>query len=270
MALEGGMAVLEKSLTHGTAEADMLPECMGTRCESDCLPDRLGTGPESECLPDMLESRQETELPAQGAEVQSEDLAKLDAMLNTPEGIEKLMASHPEKAELWRSALEAVEILNDPDATDAERRSANGKLSAMQGQLLELSVKDLMAERGLSVESKQRTVEGEDGGTRPDVIAKNETSAPVSIFEITVMPGETLSVECKCGGKTYLSSQLRDHIPNQLSGQIGHKMLLTTGDIQQVDRSLIQNTCGKYNAKLLVLGITASDVRNAIKGVSVS
>ena len=100
------------------------------------------------------------------------------------------------------------------------------------------------------------------------MIAKNETSEPISIFGVIVKPGETISIECKCGVKSYLSSQLRDHIPNQLSGQIGHKVLLTTGDIRQVDSNLVQDTCKKYGARLVALAIRASDVRDAIKGVS--
>lgn len=261
MALGVGSAALEKTAKTEIKESDNLPKRLETQRESDCLPDRLGMRQESN-LSEVADEKQ--------IEIQNEDLEKLEAMIDTPEGLRKLMEDHPEKAESWQSALEAVETLNDPDTTDAEKRSATGRLNAMQGQLLEIAAKDLLAAHGLSVESKQRTLDGQDGGTRPDVIAKNETRDPVVVFGTIIEPGGTISVECKCGGKSYLDSQLRNHIPNQLSGQIGHKMLLTTGDIRQVDSDLVQNTCKGHNAKLVTMRISASDVRDAIKGVVVS
>ena len=274
MSLERGTATLEKTPEVRSGEIDKLPERMGMQRESDCLPDSMGIRRESDCLSERLGIQHKVNDPsdvseAERMELQDKDLEKLKAMLDTPERIQELMKAHPEKTELWKSLREAVQTLNNPDATDAEKRSSIGKLSAMQGQILEIAVKDLAAEKGLSVESKQRTVEGQDGATRPDVIAKNETSEPISIFGVIVKPGETISIECKCGVKSYLSSQLRDHIPNQLSGQIGHKVLLTTGDIRQVDSNLVQDTCKKYGARLVALAIRASDVRDAIKGVSV-
>ena len=285
----------EQSMAAATSEIGKLPEYAEMQRESDCLPDRLGAQWESNNLPDKLGVRRECDrlperlggyqevsgLPgdpetaersdtsaAKQGEIQNDDLKTLKDMLSTPEGIRKLMEAHPEKAELWKRGIEALETLNNPDATDAEKRSALGILSAMQGQLLEMAVKDLLAEKGLSVESKQRTVEGQDGGTRPDVIARNDTDQPISAFGTSIGPEETISIECKCGGTGYLGAQLRDHIPNQLSGQIGYKVLLTTGDIRGVGDKLVQDTCKKYGAKLVVLDVLASDVRTAIKGVS--
>ena len=273
MALGMGAEGLERTMEAEAGEVSGLPERMGARRESDCLPDRLGARRESDCLPEKLGVRQKGnslfDAPeATKKDIQSEDLEKLEAMLNTAEGIRKLMEAHPEKIELWEKALEALETLNHPDATDAEKRSAIGKLSALKGQLLEVAVKDVLAERGLFVEPKQRTVEGQDGGTRPDVIAANSTDQPITVFGIAVSPGETISVECKCGGKGYLRDQLCNHIPNQLSGQIGHRALLTTGDIHKVDRNLVRDVCEKYGAKLVTLGVRISDIEKAIKEVS--
>ena len=195
-------------------------------------------------------------------------IEKIAKSIGTPEGIKALIEKHPEKAELWKNEMDALDTLNDPDASPAEIRSAQAKLSVLKGQLLETAVKDALAETGLDVEAQQRVVEGESGGTRPDVIAKNNTDHPIVVFGETIMPGETMCVECKCGGSAYMTNQLNNHIPNQLSGQEGTKVLLTTSDIKDSPTGLASNVCSKYRAKLVVPDVSVSDVENAIKEVA--
>lgn len=192
---------------------------------------------------------------------------KIARSIGTPEGIKELIEKHPEKAELWKSQLEALETLNDPDASPAEIRSAQAKLSNLKGQIMEVAVKDALAEAGFDVESKQRVVDGESGGTRPDVIAVNNTDHPIEVFGTTIQPGETISVECKCGGSSYMTNQLNNHIPNQLSGQEGTKVLLTTSDVNGAPDGLAASVCNKYGAKLVALDVSVSDVEKAIKEV---
>lgn len=206
------------------------------------------------------------------ADVEKKDpiLEQIEKTLGTPEGIKALIERHPEKAELWKSQLEALETLNDPEATPAEIRSAQAKLSILKGQLLEIAVKDALTDAGFDVESQQRVVEGESGGTRPDVIAKNNTDHPIEVFGVTIQPGETVSVECKCGGSAYMTNQLNNHIPNQLSGQEGTKILLTTSDIKDTPSGLAKNVCDKYGAKLVIADVSVTDVENAIKEVAES
>ena len=193
---------------------------------------------------------------------------KIAKTIGTPEGIKELMEKHPEKAELWESQLEAIETLNDPDASPAEIRSAQAKLSILKGQIMEVAVKDALAEAGFDVETQQRVVEGESGGTRPDVIAVNNTDHPIEVFGTTIQPGDTLSIECKCGGSSYMTDQLNNHIPNQLSGQEGTKTLLTTSDIKGTPDGLAASVCNKYGAILVTLDISVSVVEKAIKEVA--
>ncbi len=193
---------------------------------------------------------------------------KIAKIIGTPEGIKELMEKHPEKAELWQSQLDALETLNDPDASPAEIRSAQAKLSILKGQIMEVAVKDVLAEAGFDVEAQQRVVEGESGGTRPDVVAVNNTDHPIEVFGTTIQPGETLSVECKCGGSAYMTNQLNNHIPNQLSGQEGTKVLLTTSDIKGAPDGLAASVCNKYGAKLITLDVSVSAVEKAIKEVA--
>lgn len=195
-------------------------------------------------------------------------LEKIEKSLSTPEGIKELIEKHPEKAELWKSQLDALDTLNDPDASPAEIRSAQAKLSVLKGQLMEVAVKDALAEAGFDVEAQQRVVEGESGGTRPDVIAVNNTDHPIEVFGITIQPGETLSIECKCGTSSYMTNQLNNHIPNQLSGQDGTKVLLTTSDVNGAPDGLAASVCDKYGAKLVSLDVSVAAVEKAIKEVS--
>lgn len=193
---------------------------------------------------------------------------KIAKSIGTPEGIKELIEKHPEKAELWKSQLQALETLNDPDASPAEIRSAQAKLSILKGQIMEVAVKDALAEAGFDVEAQQRVVEGESGGTRPDVIAVNNTDHPIEVFGISIQPGETISVECKCGGTAYMTNQLNNHIPNQLSGQEGTKVLLTTSDIRGVPNGLAASVCSRYDAKQVTLDVSVSSVEKAIKEVA--
>ena len=195
-------------------------------------------------------------------------LEKIAWYIGTPEGIKQLIENHPEKAELWKNELKALETLDDPDASPAEIRSAQAKLSILKGQLLEIAVKDALTEAGLDVEPQQRVVEGESGGTRPDVIAKNNTDKPITVFGVTIQPGETISVECKCGGTAYMTNQLNNHIPNQLSGQEGTKILLTTSDIKDTESGLADSVCEEYGATLVITDVSVSDVEKAIKEVA--
>lgn len=192
----------------------------------------------------------------------------LEQMLSTPKKIQEMVDRHPEKAELWKSELNALEILQDPEAPSAEIRSAAAKMSSLKGQLLEWAVKDLLSDSGLSVESKQRVVDGKSGGTRPDAIAKNETEKPISAFGVTVNSGGTMSVECKCGRRSYLENQLKNHIPNQLSGQEGTRVLLATEDIYDTSPGLAESVCKEHSAELVVPNIHTSDVEKAIKEVT--
>ena len=193
---------------------------------------------------------------------------KIAETISTPEGIKELMEKHPEKAELWESQLVAIETLNDPEASPAEIRSAQAKLSILKGQIMEAAVKDTLAEAGFDVEAQQRVVEEESGGTRPDVIAVNNTDQPIEVFGTTIKSGETLSIECKCGGSAYMTNQLNNHIPNQLSGHEGTKVLLTTSDIKGVPDGLASRVCGKYGAILMALDVSVAAVEKAIKEVA--
>lgn len=218
---------------------------------------------------DLKKANETTETDNSESDVEKPDpiVEKIDKSIGTPEGIKALIEKHPEKAELWKEQLEALEVLNDPDASPFEIRSAQAKLSNLKGQIMEVAVKDAFAEAGFDVESQQRVVDGESGGTRPDVIAVNNTDHPIDVFGVTIQPGETISVECKCGGPSYMTNQLNNHIPNQLSGQEGTKILLTTSDIKGVPNGLAASVCEKYDAQLVTLDVSVSDVEKAIKEV---
>ena len=221
-------------------------------------------------LDNLMESMEENENDNNESDVEKPDpiVEKIAKSIGTPEGIKELIEKHPEKAELWKSQLEALETLNDPDASPAEIVSAQHKLSSLKGQILEVAVKDALTDIGFDVEAKQRLVEGESGGTRPDVIGVNNTDHPIEVFGIMIQPGETISIECKCGSTAYMTNQLKNHIPNQLSGQEGTKVLLTTADIKGAPDGLASGVCNKYNAKLVTLDVSVSDVEKAIKEVT--
>jgi hypothetical protein len=198
---------------------------------------------------------------ANESEVEKKDptLEEIEKLLSTPEGIKELMEKYPEKAEQWKSVLDKV---NDPDTPD---REVDKSISQLKGQLLEYAVKDALSKAGLDVEEKQRVVEGESGGTRPDVIAKNNTDKPIEVFGNVIQPGENISVECKCGCERYLTDQLKTHIPNQLSGQEGTKILLTTSDVKDTPSGLADSVCDSYGAKLVAVDVSAGEVANVIK-----
>lgn len=220
-------------------------------------------------LDNLKQPQEKTENDNSEANVEKPDpiAEKIAKTIGTPEGIKELMEKHPEKAELWKSQLEAIETL-DPDASPVESRSVQAKLSILKGQIMEVAVKDALTEAGFDVEAQQRVVEGESGGTRPDVIAVNNTDHPIEVFGTTIQPGETISIECKCGSSSYMTSQLNNHIPNQLSGQEGTRVLLTTSDIKGVPDGLAASVCNKYDAKLVTLDVSVAAVDKAIKEVA--
>lgn len=229
-----------------------------------------------------LDTQENQEADSNAKEDQEADIDKTAEIsdkvkkdISTSEGINNLIKRHPEKAEVWNKLIEdikeAQEIINNPDSSPLEIRNAQNKLkgclSQLKGQLFETAVKDALSDAGFDVETQQRILEGESGGTRPDVIAKNNTDQPIKVFGVVIQPGETLSIECKCGGSAYMTNQLENHIPNQLSGQEGTKVLLTTSDIKNTPSGLAEGVCKKYGANLIVLEVSVADVEKAIKEV---
>ena len=65
-----------------------------------------------------------------------------------------------------------------------------------------------------------------------------------------------------------MTNQLNNHIPNQLSGQEGTKVLLTTSDIRGVPNGLAASVCSRYDAKQVTLDVSVSAVEKAIKEVA--
>ena len=194
------------------------------------------------------------------------DIKDIQRSISNPEGLKELIEKNPDIK--YNRALKAIEVLNDSDASNAEIRSALSILNNFKGQLLEKALKDNLRESGLAVETQQRIVEGDNGGTRPDVIAVNNTDQPIIVCGITVNPGETISFECKCGGTAYMQNQLKYHIPNQLSGQEGIKVLLATSDIRDVSSDLAEKVCSQYDANLLVLDVSVDEVVNTLKEIT--
>ena len=194
------------------------------------------------------------------------DIKDIQRSISNPEGLKELIEKNPDIK--YNRALKAIEVLNDSDASNAEIRSALSILNNFKGQLLEKALKDNLRESGLAVETQQRIVEGDNGGTRPDVIAVNNTDQPIIVCGITVNPGETISFECKCGGTAYMQNQLKYHIPNQLSGQEGIKVLLATSDIRDVSSDLAEKVCSQYDANLLVLDVSVDEVVNTLKEIA--
>lgn len=277
-------AEIEKKNTEGVDKQSVsdvlakIADLFGLPKEGFILEDSEDSDEDNDESEDQPTGDKETQGDHDEAEIdasESKDIDEKDPVsekvansISTPEGIKELISKHPEKADLWNSQLEALETLNDPEASPAEIRSAQAKLSILKGQLMEVAVKDALSEAGFDVESKQRVVEGESGGTRPDVVAVNNTDHPIKVFGVTIQPGETLSVECKCGGSAYMTNQLINHIPNQLSGQEGTKVLLTTSDVNETPDGLANEVCDKYDATLMALNTSVSDVENAIKEVA--
>lgn len=271
-----GATTAIKSLMDKLFSEDLIKNMTGNVREStDSNSEKYDDDPESRYKEnkekqDTGEYNAEEKVDSNESNVEKKDpiLEKIQQMLETPEEIKDLIERHPEKSELWKSQLEALETLNDPGALPVEIQSAKGKLSNLKSQLLETATKDVLSDAGFDVEAKQRNVSGESGNTRPDVIAKNNTDHAIEVFGTTIQLGEKLSVECKCGASAYLNNELVNHISNQLSGQEGTKVLLTTSDIKDTTPGLAESVCSKYNANLVVIDVSVSAIENAIKEVS--
>lgn len=191
---------------------------------------------------------------------------RLMEILTSSEEIEKLVEQNPDlKVKLEK----CLDILNNPDKhTAAEINWALDRIKKeIKGAILEAAVKEALTSIGLDVEDAQRTVEGESGATRPDVIATNNTDKPIVLFGKVVNPGDNVYVECKCGRKEYMEGQLKNHLPNQLSGHDGLSILVTTSDMDEVDLDLLNEVIGKNDTTVLITETSAENIEEAIKEV---
>lgn len=191
---------------------------------------------------------------------------RLMEILTSSEEIEKLVEQNPDlKVRLEK----CLDILNNPDKhTAAEINWALDRIKKeIKGAILETAVKEALTSIGLDVEDAQRTVEGESGATRPDVIATNNTDRPIILFGKVVNPGGNVYVECKCGRKEYMEGQLKNHLPNQLSGHDGLSILVTTSDMDEVDLDLLNEVIGKNDTTVLITETSAENIEEAIKEV---
>ena len=193
-------------------------------------------------------------------------LERLTEILTSSEEIEYLIEQNPElKAKLEK----CLDIINNPDKhTPAEINWALDRIKKeIKGAIFEAAVKDALASIGLDVEDGQRTVEGESGATRPDVIATNNTDKPIILFGKTINSGENVYVECKCGRKEYMEGQLKNHLPNQLSGHDGVSVLITTSDMSEVDSELLNEVMKKNDTTVVIMDFSAADIEDVIKEV---
>ncbi len=200
----------------------------------------------------------------------SDDTIKqIENKLSSGDGIYELMDKYPEKADVWKEQLDEIQrIMNDsdPDQPVHSLRSATNKMSKLKGDILEFATKDALENAGLTVETHQMNISGQTGITRPDVIAYNKTNKAIDIFGTTIAPGETVFVECKCGQNSYLTNQLKTHLPNQLSGHgSGRSFLLTTSNINQVDECLVIKTLNDSKTTLVAMDISVEDIEDVIK-----
>ena len=208
-----------------------------------------------------------SEVTGEKIEISDPVREQIGKSMGTVDGLEELIEKHPEKKELWDSMRDTLDMLDNPEASAVEIKSAQGKISSIKGQIMEIATKDALTESGLDVEYTQRTVKGENGDTKPDVIAHNNTDKPIEALGTIIQPGERLSVECKCARAGYLTDQLNKHIPNQLSGHEGTSVLLTTSDIKDTPSGLAEKFCDRYNTKLVISDINVRQVENTIKEV---
>ena len=207
-------------------------------------------------------------------DIQEKDALDIDSsskeisdLLADPKGIEKIFENNPENQEVWKSEIDSIDVLNDPDASPVEIMSAKNKLNQLKGDFLEAATKDVLKARGLDVQENQHMVKGELGNTIPDVVATNNSDQPIDVLGRRIDPGDTLSAECKCGTSGYMKREIGEHIPKQLAGQEGSRTLIATSDINEI-YNLAEDTCSKYDAKLITLDVSVADVERAIKGMT--
>lgn len=191
-------------------------------------------------------------------------LERLSEILSSSEEIKKIIEQNPElKAKIEK----CLEILNNPEKhTPAEINWALDRIKKeIKGAIFEAAVKEALKSIGLDVEDSQRTVEGETGATRPDVIARNNTDKPIILFGKVINPGQDVYVECKCGRKEYMEGQLKNHLPNQLSGHDGVSILITTSDMDEVDSELLEEVSSKNDTTVVIMDSSAQDIEDVIK-----
>ncbi len=188
----------------------------------------------------------------------------IEQVFSDKELLNKLIESNPLIREQAERVKQAINIINDPMKTALEKKNASIVIDTFKGRLFEVVVKDVLSKIGLSVEMRQRVLVGSEGPTRPDIIAKNVSNQTYKLFGHIIKPGDVLSIECKCGIKRYLEQELKTHIPTQLAGQIGKRVLLTTSDINEGLESLLNSVLKQYNATAFNISMNASNIRNAI------
>lgn len=191
-------------------------------------------------------------------------LERLMEILTVSEEIKKLIEQNPDLEEKIEKCLD---IINNPDKhTVAEINWAMDRIKKeIKGAIFEGAVKEALVSIDLDVEDGQRTVEGESGATRPDVIAASNTDKSIILFGKVINPGENIYIECKCGRKEYMEGQLKNHLPNQLSGHDGVSILITTSDMDEVDNNLLNNVIGKNDTTAVITGSSAEDIEDVIK-----
>lgn len=184
---------------------------------------------------------------------------RVSELIGKSQGMKEIYDAYPDKQSLWS---EKLNIIDDPHSSSLEVLGAERTL---KGQLLEYATRKTLSEKGFDVEEHQYLVKGDMGDVKPDVVATNNTDHSIGAFGYTIKPGGKISVECKCGNKEYIKSEFREHLPKQLAGMEGSRVLITTSDVRDISDNYAENVCKQYDTRLVPTNISVADVAKAIK-----
>lgn len=178
------------------------------------------------------------------------------------EGIQEIRENYENVDNVLSSIKDGIE----KSITDIDLQRQVKRVETYKGTVFEDMCKEGLKDKFHETDSKQITIETEEGLTKPDIVCR-DAKEDLTIGNVEIKYGENLYAEVKCGSAEYIESEMA-HIEKQVLGHSdGKSIVIVSNDYLQINpqkRALFESKLRDKGSDIIVVDIKASSVEEAI------
>ncbi|NNU78350.1 hypothetical protein [Clostridium estertheticum] len=176
--------------------------------------------------------------------------------------IEKIRAENPNVEKV----LSDSENILKNTTSDLEIQKVDKNLEKYKGTIFENQLKESLKDNFEELDAKQKLVETEFGGTKPDIVLR-DAKKDMKISDLEIKKGDDLFIEAKCGSSEYIRSEM-GHILKQVEGHEDNSLVIVTKDYERISpqyRADFENELKQKGSHLYVADTFSNEVSLGIR-----